>query len=420
MDENQRSVDEGDAAASLSQLSLRAHNELHEEPAPSCSSSPPPRITPDAALLRAATDNSQEGIAMALAMGATSVDAAMHAALARGCTAALYLLLQRGALARTIGVMPSLLHRPGLQLDQRVRAAELLLAYVAKEHSAAAYRASVRDMLLAGAAMREGPLLLAALVRSGHLEAAYGLGGGEAQQQACTGAGAGDGQDTTDISDPAPADAYDAAPAWQSERSAALHEALKLNEKARRASWSTAFNAQDAVVCGLVRTPIRRRYSGYELARQQLQLCLERLNAAPWSPRVHHHYPRAFRELVRTVLLCASRPPLNSLPEGVLLLTIERLARAAYWETPPLQLDEGAEVDFRAHAHERRLGTQEQAALGTRAAHGGAATAPARATSNRSSGSLCASHGASSAAGGGKVGGGRFWTQRSPSYYAGK
>ena len=392
MGENRRAVDEGDAAASLSQLSLRAQNELNEEP--SCSSSPPPRITPDAALLRAATEDSREGIAMALAMGATSVDAAMHAALSNGCTAALYILLQRGALARTIGVMPSLLHRPGLQLDQRVSAAELLLAYVAKEHSAAAYRASVRDVLLAGAAMREGPLLLAALVRSGHLEAAYGLGSGEAQQQACTG----DGQDATDISDPVAAEALD------TERFVALHEALTLNEKARRASWSTAFNAQDAVVCGLVRTPIRRRYSGYELARQQLQLCLDK--AAAWSPSVHHHYPRAFRELVRTVLLCASRPPLNTLPDGVLLLTIERLARAAFWDAPPLQLDEGAEVDFRAHAH-------------ARVAVGGAAAVPARATSNRSSRSLCASHGASSAAGEGKLAGGRFWMQRSPSYYAG-
>ena len=74
---------------------------------------------------------------------------------------------------------------------------------------------------------RARPLLLARLARDGHLAKAY---------------------------------AHDEAAGR-----AAVREAIKLNEKARRVSWASG-GAQDAVVCGLVRTAVRKRYPGYALA----------------------------------------------------------------------------------------------------------------------------------------------------------
>jgi len=277
---------------------------------------------PDDRLLAAALADSPELIAQALSSGATNIDAAMTIALDSGCAAALYMLLQRGALARTIGVMPSLLHRPGVRLDQRVNSAALLIEHISTAHSAAAYRASVHDVLLAGACLREGALILADLVAAGHLEAAF----------------PNDGQ-----------------------REKALLEARKLAVSARRVSWSSG-GSQDAVVCGLVRTTIRRRYSGYELARQQIQLCIDGLNTVAWSPARHRCYPPPFRQLVRQVLLIARRPPLSQLDEDSLHLVLAHLARLHFWVAPSLDLDEGEEIDFRSRRLSRTVVDTECAA----------------------------------------------------------
>lgn len=264
-------------------------------------------VTPDERLIAAAREDSPELIAQALAAGATSIDTAMFTALDGACIAALYYLLQRGALARTIGVLPSLLHRPGVPLQQRVDAAALLLSHIATSHSVHAYRASVHDVLLAGACLREGPLILAQLVSAGHLETCFREAGS---------------------------------------RESTLKEALKLAGAARRISWASG-GSQDAVVCGLVRTTIRKHYSGYDLARQQIQLCLDGLHTVGWAPRVHRSYPPPFRQHVRQLLLLARRPPLSGLDEDMLFLVIAHVAWSTYWGAPAIDLDEGEEIDFR-------------------------------------------------------------------------
>ena len=100
-------------------------------------------------------------------------------------------------------------------------------------------------------------------------------------------------------------------------------------------------------MCGVVRTPVRKRYRGYELARQQLQLCADGLNARPWGPDVHRLYPAGFREAARFLLLCATREPLCRLPECVLLLTIEHYAWSFFWEAPDFDYDEGEDFHCR-------------------------------------------------------------------------
>jgi hypothetical protein len=92
------------------------------------------------------------------------------------------------------------------------------------------------------------------------------------------------------------------------------------------------------------------------------------LNALPWSPAVHRHYPPAFRAIVRLLLLCGTRPPLCLLPDGVLLLVLEQLARCLFWETPPIALDEGAEVAF---GPQRGASSAREAPAGGGAAGGG-------------------------------------------------
>ena len=354
---------------------------------------------PDDRLCAAARANSPEGVMLALNSGATAVDTAMCEALANDCSAAMYMLLQRGALARTVGVLPSLLHRPGLEHRARARSSMLLLKYISESNSQAAYRSGVRDVLLAGACLREGPLLLADVLREGHLDSAF-------------------------------ADA-DAA------KDGALRDALRLNEKVRRVSWSSS-GTNDAVVCGLVRTAVRKRYSGYDLARQQLTLALAGLHRQPWTPSVHAQYPASFRALVMLVLLCGQRPPLSNLPDGVLLLVVEQLARNGFWDEPLLDLDEGEDIDFHAHCRARAPRSQEdvsdsaeasppKATSSTGSSAAAAASLSRRATSGGNSGSggsgVIAGRSpenmgrqpASSKAGATR-GRGKYWMQKQPSY----
>lgn len=122
---------------------------------------------------------------------------------------ALHLLLRRGTLARTVGLLPSLLHRPGMTVESRLFAAGLMLKHLAAQQpDAGSYREAVRDAVNAGACLREGAMILAILAQGGHLEAAFG--------------------------ESEPVDKHD------SSRSNALRDALKLNERVRRISWSTS------------------------------------------------------------------------------------------------------------------------------------------------------------------------------------
>lgn len=376
------------------------------------SANQPPDISdnndkPDDRLLRATIADRPDDVMHALASGATAIDEAMRCALEHRCRSALYMLLQRGALARTIGVLPSLLHRPGMELRARASAALLLLGYVAQHQPPAAYRAGVRDVLMASACLREGPLLLAELVRSGHLEAAF-------------------------------------ADVPVQTRNDALRDALRLNEKARRVSWSSN-PTNDAVVCGLVRTSIRRKYLGYDFARQQLQLCLDCLHTTPWRPELHARYPPRFRQQAKALLLCAQRPPLCNVPECVVLLVLEHLAQSELWEAPDVDLDDGEEVDFHARCrgappppkHSSQGGggpggpeaaaaaavadgaRAESQQAGASSSRGGGAATSAGASASAAAGGAAAAGATASAtetATGNKPRRGKFWMQKTASY----
>ena len=128
--------------------------------------------TADDRLRFAARTGSAEAAAAALREGARDIDDALRVALVAGHAAVLQQILERSYLAKTIGSIAGLLHRPNLSPQERTRATRLLLQYYACSDSVDAYRAGVCAVLCAGAVLREGPLLLGALVADGHLEAA--------------------------------------------------------------------------------------------------------------------------------------------------------------------------------------------------------------------------------------------------------
>ena len=307
--------------------------------------------SPDERLLAAAAKGDPQLILAAFGAGATDSDGAIKAALSNRHAGAVYMLLQRGALARTIGVTPSMLHRPGLPQEQRVAGAALLLDYVFKNFNHAVYLMALRDTFTAGACLRCGPLILAMLHREGHYRYLK-----------------------TPVKNTVTSPCLSPS-GWKD----LLEHSIKLNDKAKQISWSTS-GAQDAVVCGLVRTPVRRRYRGYDLAGIQLRLCLQGLHSSvppdllantktvlntekkpmefekwsldPWSPSSHAtHYAhwRPFKLMVHTLLLCHNREGCEfaRLPDVLLHMIIERLAYLTFWAEPLVNLDEGADVLFR-------------------------------------------------------------------------
>ena len=238
------------------------------------------RETPNERLLSAARAGSAADVSDAIASGATELEEGFRAALEAGGAAAMVRIVERGALARAIGAVASVLHRHGLTPEERSRAQSLMLTHLATaEVAPAQYQSAVLSVLCAGACLRDGALLLGALVRDGHLDAAF------------------------PAADPGT-------------RRKALKQALAINRQATRLSSAVSTSACDAVVCDSVRVPIRRRFRGYELAGHQLRLLEGDL--APWSPSVHKLYPKAFREAVRTLLLCARRyEPLAKMSEDL-------------------------------------------------------------------------------------------------------
>jgi hypothetical protein len=303
----------------------------------------------DQKLVRFAELGDVETLASSLARAsAPGLEVALNAAIANRQAAVVLMLLERGALATAIGVFPSALHRPGLTYEQRLAVMEILLGHyrdlalsAASEHASSegslpragsankgrsgpsardvaraqqVYRHAVSKVLNAGAAQREGPLLLAALVRGGHMRTAF--------------------------EEPALLDPTVIGVAHQ-----CLSKALQLNKKAMHISWSVARQSgADAVVCDLVRVPIRRHFSGYLLAQQQLHLCSAGLSSIPWSVATAKDYPRPFRAAARSLLLCWQREPLNKLPPEIAYCVLEQLAALTYWRAPVLDLGEGEDI----------------------------------------------------------------------------
>ena len=155
----------------------------------------------DEKLVRSAEAGDLESIASTLvAASGPGLEAALNAAISHQQAAAVLMLLERGALAAAIGVFASALHRPGLTCEQRLAVMEMLLSHhrdlalgirsapeLASSSGSSAslragskkgrgssaqgrwehiYRHAVAKVLNAGAVLREGPLLLAALVRA--------------------------------------------------------------------------------------------------------------------------------------------------------------------------------------------------------------------------------------------------------------
>ena len=285
---------------------------LPSPPCSSWSSAEPPRVSSDSMLLDAACEGRCDAMTGAIMRGATALDPALRAAIAGGHASAIILILERGALATAIGTFSSALHRPGLSVDERIRAMNILLRHIAQQ-SPEGYRKAVAKALLAGGGLREGALLLAALVRGGHVACAFAVAdGNDRLAQRC------------------------------------VRKAIELNKKAQHVSWSLCAANADAVVCDYVRVPIRRKFNGYVLAGQQLQLCMDGLAELPWSPAVHSLYPAPFRRAVRCVLLCAVREPLSKLPEALVHTILERLAALQFWEAPEVELEEGEEIRLRS------------------------------------------------------------------------
>ena len=368
--------------------SLPSGLDAHAEPPPSSSG----LTSTDEKLVAAAELGDTAALAAWLVVASgPGLESALRAATAGRHALAVMLLLERGALAAAIGSFSSALHRPGLSLERRIEVMELLLdhhrdsvaAAVAKAAQPVAaaslrpssarahgssgsgssgsqsggsgssssssggtspeelrvrlltltsgkqpsngattardvarlernYRLAVSKALLAGAAQREGPLLLGALVRGGHVRSAF--------------------------EEPAATDASAAQQFYKA--------ALQLNKKAVSISWSVGRSGTgaDAIVCDQVRVPVRRHYSGYLLAQQQLQLCAAGLSSVPWSAATHRHYPRSFRDLARCLLLCWRREPLCKLPDEVCLCVLEQLAALTFWAAPAVDLSEGEEI----------------------------------------------------------------------------
>ena len=252
------------------------------------------------ALVRlAASGNDAAVAATAVGSGAVGLEAALEAAILHGHARVVMVLLERGALAAAIGAFASALHRPGLTTERRIQVMLLLLSFYRDGscHSQSLLEHAIGKVLRAGATMREGPLLLAALVRAGHVFA------GEPY----------------------------------------CKKALQLNKRAVQISWSVARLPGDGVICDKVRVPVRRHYSGYLLAAQQLMLYAAGAAGVPWSPALHKHYPAPFREVARCLLCCWRREPLSKLPDEVVLCVLEHLAALTYWE-PALNLNEGFDI----------------------------------------------------------------------------
>jgi hypothetical protein len=303
----------------------------------------------DERLRLAARSGSVEAVSHALVDGARGIDAAIDAAVTCGHGAALRTILERSYLAKTIGVVASLLHRPNLSADARTRAAQLLLRDSADCCSPRQYRAAVCAVLYAGAVLREGPLLLGALVADGHLDAAFPHGrehnapahlGRELHAEA-------------GVSDFRRARrAGSGGLARVGSRGWALAAARDLNEQADKISWA-AHSTLDAVVCDTVRVRIRRRYLGYRQAGEQLRLLILAGDGPhQWTPEMHVScYPASFRRCVLELLLCAQRSAAGDGALGALyrnsdtlLSLVGALAWRTFWAAPEVDLEGGEEA----------------------------------------------------------------------------
>jgi len=257
--------------------------------------------TADQALVQAAEVGDVPSMSAALVgSGPAGTEEALKAATVGKHAECVQLLLERGALAAAIGAFSSALHRPGLTMERRIETMLLLLAYYQDAGPPGKYHLAISKVLLAGAAQREGPLLLAALVRAGHLA-------GTVDETGCK-------------------------------------KAQQLSKRAVQISWSVARQTGDGVICDQVRVPIRRHYPGYRLASQQLQLIAAAAAGVPWSPAMHKAYPLYFRSASFCLLCCWRREPLCKLPDEVALCVLEQLAALTFWEAPDVDVDEGWDI----------------------------------------------------------------------------
>ena len=174
---------------------------------------------------RCGSEGRHATILAAFGAGATDSDGAIETMLAiatRGLSA--NMLLQRCALARTIGVTPRCCI---VGQEQRVAGAALLLDYVCANFNHAVYLEALRDTFTRRACLRCGPLILAMLHREGHYRYLK-----------------------TPVKNTVTSPCLSPS-GWKD----LLEHFIKLNDKAKQISWSTS-GAQDAVVCGLVPTPM--------------------------------------------------------------------------------------------------------------------------------------------------------------------
>lgn len=301
----------------------------------------------DQRLRDAARSGSVEAVSRALVDGARDIDAALDAAVDCGHGAALRTILERSYLAKTIGYVASLLHRPNLTAEARTRAAQLLLRDSADCCSPRQYRAAVCAVLCAGAVLREGPMLLGALVTDGHLDAAF-----PPVRERNAPAGREHRAEVGMIDSRLARRAGSGGLAHVGSRAWALAAARTLNEQADRISWA-AHSTLDAVVCDTVRVRIRRRYPGYRQAGDQLRL-LSAAGDGPhhWTPDVHVRcYPAYFRRCVLELLLCAQRSVADDGALGALyrnsdalLSLVGVLAWRTFWAAPEVDLESGDEA----------------------------------------------------------------------------
>jgi hypothetical protein len=311
-----------------------------------------PTVEPASAddrLRLAARSGSVEAVSRALVEGARDIDAAIDAAVDCGHAAALRTILERSYLAKTIGCVASVLHRPNLSAEARTRAARLLLQDSADGCSARQFCAAVCAVLCAGAVLREGPLLLGVLVADGHLDAAFPP---EPERPAPTHPGPEAGTEAGSLTSRRARRAASGGRPRMGSRAWALASARTLNEQADRISWS-AHSTLDAVVCDTVRVRVRRRYRGYRQAGEQLRLLILAGNGPyHWTPEAHVTcYPDHFRRCVLALLLCAQRSAAADGALGgvyrnsdALLSLVGALAWRTFWAAPEVDLEGGEEV----------------------------------------------------------------------------